>query len=52
MDYPRIRFFSAIFAVAVFVLAAAGVSAQLRLPRPSQWASVTQTVGVTDITIS
>jgi Protein of unknown function (DUF2911) len=26
-------------------------SAQLRLPRPSQWSSVTQTVGVTDITI-
>ena len=26
------------------------VSAQLRLPRPSQGASVTQTIGVTDIT--
>jgi hypothetical protein len=27
-------------------------SAQLRLPRPSQWASVTQTIGVTEITIN
>jgi hypothetical protein len=33
------------------LISAAAVSAQLRLPRPSQWASVTQTVGVTDITI-
>jgi hypothetical protein len=28
------------------------VNAQFRMPRPSQWASVTQTVGVTDITIN
>lgn len=27
-------------------------TAQLRLPRPGQWASVTQTIGVTDLTIS
>jgi hypothetical protein len=36
-----------------FLLVAAFVSnAQLRLPRPSQGASVTQTIGVTDITIN
>src|SRR5215204_733567 len=35
-----------------FVLSAAFVaSAQLRLPRPSQKATVTQTIGVTDVTI-
>lgn len=39
-------------AVALILFAAAFASAQLRLPRPSQWASVTQTVGVTDITVS
>jgi hypothetical protein len=38
--------FSFIFAVAI------ASSAQLRLPRPSQWSSVTQTIGTTDITIN
>ncbi len=38
--------------LSVITFAAAGVtSAQLKLPRPSQAASVSQTVGVTDITI-
>jgi hypothetical protein len=40
-----------IAAAAVFALAALG-QAQVRLPRPSQKASVTQTVGVTDLTIT
>jgi len=41
--------------VSIFVLIAAAsmvANAQLRLPRPSQGASVTQTIGVTDITIN
>lgn len=44
-----------IFSIALFsfVLIAADVaSAQLRLPRPSQKASVMQTIGVTDVTIT
>ena len=36
----------------VFSVAVVATNAQLRLPRPSQWASVTQTIGVTDITIN
>jgi hypothetical protein len=41
------------FLVAVFVLSAASLaSAQLRLPRPSSKASVMQTIGVTDVTIT
>ena len=36
----------------VLVVAAAAANAQLRLPRPSQGASVTQSIGVTDITIN
>src|SRR3954470_20528891 len=40
-------------AVALALVALAGVAgAQLRAPRPSQKASVMQTVGVTDITIT
>jgi len=35
----------------VIFVSAAAAAAQLRLPRPSQFASVTQTVGVTDITV-
>jgi tetratricopeptide (TPR) repeat protein len=47
------RFFISIVAVGSLVLFAAEfTSAQLRLPRPSQGASVTQTIGVTDITIN
>jgi hypothetical protein len=42
----------AVFAAFAALIFSTAVSAQLRLPRPSQWASVTQTVGVTDITIS
>lgn len=36
----------------VLVLTAGSVSAQLKLPRPSQKASVMQTIGVTDLTIT
>jgi len=45
------RFLPAV-AVALVALASSAVNAQLRTPRPSQKASVTQTVGVTDITIT
>ena len=39
--------------IILLLLSAVGVAdAQLRLPRPSQKASVTQTIGVTDITIT
>lgn len=42
-----------IVSIFVFITAIAGMAdAQLRLPRPSQGASVTQTIGVTDITIN
>lgn len=43
-----------IFSLALFVLAGLSqtTSAQLRLPRPSQKASVMQTIGVTDVTIT
>jgi hypothetical protein len=41
-----VSLFTFIFAVAI------AANAQMRLPRPSQWASVTQTIGVTDITIN
>lgn len=47
------RFSFISLALFAFVLVASqGVSAQLRLPRPSPKASVMQTVGVTDITIT
>jgi hypothetical protein len=42
-----------VISVFAFLFVAAVVSnAQLRLPRPSQWSSVTQTIGTTDITIN
>jgi hypothetical protein len=44
--------FFPVAAVALVALAAATAQAQLRTPRPSQKASVMQTVGVTDITIT
>src|ERR687889_2129505 len=40
------------FAVVFAMCSAASAFAQVRVPRPSQKASVTQTVGVTDITIT
>src|ERR687889_2303401 len=40
------------FAVVFAMCSAASAFAQVRVPRPSQKASVTQTVGVTDITIA
>ena len=40
------------FGLILFLLSAVSItSAQLRLPRPSQKATVTQTVGVTDVTV-
>jgi len=50
MIKARILISTAVFAL--LTLAASIASAQLRLPRPSQWSSVTQTVGTTDITIN
>src|SRR5438270_866037 len=50
MKFPN-KFLPFAASVAV-VLAAAQAQAQLRTPRPSQKASVMQTVGVTDITIT
>ena len=41
-----------IFAALVVLCFAASAFAQVRLPRPSQKASVTQTLGVTDVTIT
>ena len=44
-----------IFSIALFsfvLIVADAASAQLRLPRPSQKASVMQTIGVTDVTIT
>jgi hypothetical protein len=54
---PKHSFYAYAFALMLLVLCAAGqVSAQnppsVRLPRPSQKASVMQTIGVTDITIT
>jgi hypothetical protein len=46
------RRFLPAFAAALVALSAAAVSAQVRTPRPSQKASVMQTVGVTDLTIT
>jgi hypothetical protein len=48
---PRARSLS-VFAAAFILVAASFASAQMRLPRPSQWASVTQTIGVTDVTVN
>ena len=45
----RFLFFATVLILVAFVLTA---QAQLRLPRPSQKASVMQTVGITDITIT
>ena len=51
ISFKRVLFST--FALATVTLATASfVSAQLRLPRPSQSASVMQTIGVTDITIT
>jgi hypothetical protein len=46
------RFFIPSMTAFAVVLTSIVASAQLRLPRPSQSASVTQTIGVTDITIN
>jgi hypothetical protein len=50
MQYRRLSIsFAAIFAIMV---SAVLVSAQLKLPRPSPFGSVTQTIGITDVTIN
>ena len=46
------RFFTLAAAALVLALSASAANAQVRAPRPSQKASVMQTVGVTDITIT
>ena len=47
------RYLSSYISVLTFIsLLVVGASAQLRTPRPSQSASVMQTIGVTDITIT
>jgi len=46
------RFSIYLIAMCTVLFTAGLVSAQLKLPRPSQGGSVTQTVGVTDITIN
>lgn len=52
MSNLKSRQFSAILVLSIIVFAAQSASAQLRLPLPSQNASVKQTVGVTDVTIT
>ena len=46
------RFYISFFAVVLVLVGAAIVCAQVRVPRPSPKASVMETVGVTDITIT
>lgn len=46
------RFYISLFVTALFAASAAAQSAPVRLPRPSQKASVMQTIGVTDLTIT
>src|SRR5688500_19239600 len=38
--------------IALFILSSASVSAQIKMPQPSPGAKVTQTVGLTDITVN
>jgi hypothetical protein len=46
------RFYTSFFAVLLVLFGALIASAQIRAPRPSQKASVMQTIGVTDVTIT
>jgi hypothetical protein len=46
------RFYNSLFVLLVIVSAVVAVAAQVRTPRPSQKASVMQTIGVTDVTIT
>ena len=52
MFSPKSRCAFSILSLTVVILAAQFASAQLRLPLPSQNASVKQTIGVTDVTIT
>lgn len=52
MILPKRVLLTAISLTVFFLAGVLVVSAQLRTPRPSQGASVTQTIGVTDVTIS
>ncbi len=46
------RLYVSLFALVVVIVGALSATAQLRTPRPSQKASVMQTIGVTDVTIT
>src|SRR4030095_6259007 len=46
------RVYVSLFTVVVVAVAALSVNAQIRTPRPSPKASVMETIGVTDITIT
>ena len=46
------RFYFSTFTIALLFFVAQFTSAQVRTPRPSQKASVMQTIGVTDVTIT
>ncbi|MGH9818988.1 MAG: DUF2911 domain-containing protein, partial [Pyrinomonadaceae bacterium] len=50
MQFKRFSIFLVTVSTVLFMAQLA--SAQLRLPRPSQGASVMQTIGVTDVTIN
>src|SRR4030095_4693471 len=46
------RLYVSLFALVVVTVGALSATAQVRTPRPSQKASVMQTIGVTDVTIT
>jgi len=46
------RLYTSLFIVSVLVTAVVATAAQVRVPRPSQKATVMQTIGVTDVTIT
>src|SRR4029453_5842290 len=46
------RLYTSCVVLAVLLTAVVSTSAQVRVPRPSQKASVMQTIGVTDVTIT
>ena len=46
------RLYTSLFVLLLIIAAALSTAAQVRTPRPSQKASVMQTIGVTDITIT
>jgi hypothetical protein len=52
MFRKRRPFISSLAVLSLFIASAISVSGQVKLPRPSQKASVMQTIGVTDVTIT